>query len=73
MLHMRIDIRNTTDLHKSDEDDKERRRTTRVMVGVVFPVPFLRKEFIADHADHPVIKEIGFIDCPPTIAIPTYV
>lgn len=32
------------------------------MVGVVFPVPFFRKEFIADHADHPAIKKFSFTD-----------
>lgn len=42
-----------TDLHEGDEDDEQRRRATSVVIGVVLPVPFLRQEFVADHADHP--------------------
>lgn len=43
----------STHLYEGDEDDEEGRRAARVVIGVEFSVPFLREEFIADHADHP--------------------
>jgi len=32
----------TTHLHEGDEDDEERRRAARIVIGVVLSVPFLR-------------------------------
>lgn len=51
--YIRRRITLSTHLHQGDEDDEERRRAARVVIGVVFSVPFFREEFIADHADHP--------------------
>ena len=43
----------STHLYEGDEDDEERWWAACVVIGVVFSVPLLREEFIADHADHP--------------------
>jgi len=51
----------STHLHEGDEDDEEGRRAARVVIGVELSVPFLREEFIADHADHPESRNMIFI------------
>lgn len=60
----------STYLHEGDENDEERRRAACVVIGVILSVPFLREEFIADHADHPEntnilqwLKNVIFIIC----------
>jgi len=43
-------------LDQRDENDKQRRRAARVVVGVVFAIPILGQELVTDDFHHSVMK-----------------
>lgn len=52
-----------THLDQSDEYDEQRRRTTRIIVSVIFTVAVVRQELVGYNLDHSVqhtYKEINY-------------
>lgn len=54
-------MQNNTHLDEGDKNDEERRRAAAVMVCIILPVPFLRKELVCDYTHHPRKQNIHVI------------